>query len=63
MSDDNRDALLASAEGLIASAVALLFPHCGEHLTVGILAQMAEEQSRMCSVERIAADPPTPTRH
>jgi hypothetical protein len=64
MSETNREALLAGAESLIASAVALLHPVCGQHLTVGILAQMAEEQSRLRSAEgAIFADPPTQSRH
>ena len=42
----DREAILASVEELIVAAVALLYPHCGEHVTASVLTQMAEEQAR-----------------
>ena len=60
----NRDAILASAEALIAAAVRLLHPLCGEHVTVGTIAMMAEEQAKLASLAAIIqAEPPTPARH
>lgn len=44
--DENRQAILDSAEQLIRNAVRLLWPLCGEQVTIGILQAMAEEQSR-----------------
>lgn len=60
----NRDAILASAEALIAAAVRLLHPLCGEHVSVGIIVQMAEEQAKLASLRAIIeAEPPTQARH
>lgn len=60
----NRDAILASAEALIATAVRLLHPLCGEHVTVGIVAQVAEEQARLASMRAIIeAVPPSQAKH
>lgn len=62
MSD--REAILASAEELIASAVRLLYPHCGEQTTIGILQQMAEEQARFVSFGRLMTEKaPSASRH
>jgi hypothetical protein len=44
--DEQRQEILESAEQLIRNAVRLLWPLCGEQVTIGILQAMAEEQSR-----------------
>lgn len=44
MSD--RDRMLARAEALIAAAVAILYPACGEQLTIGIAQQTPPSDAR-----------------
>lgn len=62
MSD--RDRMLARAEALIAAAVAILYPACGEQLTIGIVQQMAEEQARLTTYGRLTSEtPPSEVRH
>ena len=60
MSD--REAVLSAVEQLVASAVGLLHPLCGEQLTVGIIAQIAEDQAKfralVARVERQEATAP-----
>lgn len=51
--DENREAALHAAEALIANAVALLYPICGEQITAGVLAQMAEEQARLLALRPV----------
>lgn len=48
--DENRQAVLDSAETLIHNAVRLLWPLCGEQVTIGILQAMAEEQARCMTI-------------
>ena len=64
MADDpeNRDAILASAESLIISAVKLLLPICGERGTAQALQQMAVEQARFLSRTAPISEPRA-TRH
>lgn len=50
--NENRQAVLASAEALIHNAVRLLWPLCGEQVTIGILQAMAEEQARCVTIAR-----------
>jgi len=60
--DETRKNLLASAELLIQHAVRLLWPMCGEQVTVGILQAMAEEQARYATLVH-DRQPPTPAVH
>jgi hypothetical protein len=48
--DENRQEILSTAETLIRNAVKLLWPLCGEKVTIGILQAMAEEQSRYATL-------------
>ena len=45
--DEDRRAALDSVEDLIAAAACLLVPLCGQHTTIGILQQIAEEQTTL----------------
>lgn len=66
MTDDareNRQATLHAAENLIASAVALLYPLCGEHVTRGLLEQMVHEQARFASFSRLYHEQPPSEAH
>ena len=66
MTDDDlehRSEVLHSAESLIASAVALLYPVAGQHTTTAVLQQMVEEQARFASIARLHGAPPTNSRH
>lgn len=56
--DENRQAILDSAEQLVRNAVRLLWPLCGEQVTIGILQAMAEEQSRYTTLLN-TRQPPT----
>ena len=61
---ENRQAILHTAENLVASAVRLLYFHCGEQLSAAIIAQMAEEQARYIShLQLVHGAPPTETKH
>lgn len=55
--DENREAVLHTAETLIANAVALLYPICGQHVTATVLAQMAEEQARLIAMRPVLTAP------
>lgn len=42
---------LAAAEAHILQAVSILYPICGEQVTMAVLQQMAEEQSRLATMQ------------
>ncbi len=61
---ENRQALLHTAENLVASAVRLLYFHFGEQVAAAVIAQMAQDQARYISHLRLVhGTPPTGTNH
>lgn len=62
--DDGLKRAVARAEALISAAVHILHRHAGEDVTIGLIHQMAEEQARLASLERIiTAVPESTTAH
>lgn len=60
----DRETVLVTVDAIIASAVQMLYPLCGEQVTIGILQQMAEEQATLASLGRLIMElPPTSAKH
>lgn len=43
MQDSTAEAAIERAKALISAAISQLYPHCGEAITIGLVAQLAEE--------------------